>query len=108
MTQRAEIAIAALFVGVGLAGMPLEPAKIVLSIVLCAAIAAFGVRFIAALAMLATVAVGYLQHGELRIALLVAAALVGIAARFAQSRPRAATAAAAAGALIGTGFLLFG
>lgn len=108
MTQRAEIAAAALFVGVGLAGMPLEPVKILLSIILCAAIAALGARFIAALAMLATVAVGYLQHGELRIALLVAAVLVGIAARFAQSRPRAATVVAAACAVIGTGFLLFG
>lgn len=108
MTQRAEIAIAALFVGVGLAGMPLEPWRIVLSLVLCAAIASIGGRFIAALAFIATIAIGFLQHHELRVSLLLAGALVGLCARFSESRPRATTTLAFLGALTGTAFLLFG
>lgn len=101
MTQRVEICIASLFVGVGLAGMPLEPWWILVSIVLCLIVAMVSGRFIAALALLTTLAVGWLQHHEFRVSLLIGAAVVGICARFAQSRPKIATTLAVAGVVAG-------
>ncbi len=108
MTERVEIAVGALFLGVGLAGMPLEPLPILASILLCAVVAVIGGRFIAAGALIATVAVGFLQHHEFRISLLIAAAFVGLFARYAEARPRAATVLAAACAILGVGFLFLG
>ncbi|HEV7180856.1 MAG TPA: hypothetical protein VGN11_13370 [Candidatus Baltobacteraceae bacterium] len=108
MTQRIEIGIGALFLGVGLAGMPLEPWRILLSILVCAVVSVAGGKFIAPLALALTALVGWLQHGELRVTVIAGAALLGIGARYAQSRPKAATALAAAGAIIGTGFLFLG
>ena len=107
MTERIEICIAALFIGVGLAGLPLQPWSILLSIVLCAIVAAVGGRFIAALALLATLAVGWLQHHEFRVSFFVGAAIVGLCARFAQSRPKAATTLAVASVVAGFAALFF-
>ena len=107
MNERVEICIAALFVGVGLAGMPLEPLWILVSIVLCGIVAVVSGRFIAALALLTTLAVGWLQHHELRISLFAGAAIVGLCARFAQSRPKAATTLAVAGVVAGFAALFF-
>jgi len=101
VTQRVEICIAALFAGVGLAGMPLQPLWILVSILLCAVVAVVSARFIAALALLTTLAVGWLQHHEFRISLLIGAAIVGICARIAQSRPKIATTLAVAGVVVG-------
>ncbi|MEO9171171.1 MAG: hypothetical protein ABI282_03870 [Candidatus Baltobacteraceae bacterium] len=108
MVQRFEIMAGALFIGVGLAGMPLEPRGIALSLTIAVVLAFTGQRFIGAIAMPATIGMGWLQHGQLRVALLAAGVLVGIFARFAESRPRMATALAAAGAVAGTAVLLFG
>ncbi len=87
--------------------MPLEPLRVVLAIAICAVLLLLG-RFVAPGALAATLVAGWIQHGQFRITLLVAAAIVGALARYVQSRPKAATALMAAGAIIGTGFLLFG
>ena len=104
---RLELAGAAFFLGVGLAGLPLEPLRLLAALLVCGAIVYSG-KFIAAAALVATIAAGWLQHGELRLTLLVAAALLGIAVRFTSTHAKTTTALAAACAVIGAAFLFRG
>ncbi len=107
MSARVEIAIAAFFLAVGVAGPPLEPIRILIALLVCAA-GAYSARFIAATSFLAVILAGWLQHGQLRIALLICAALLGIAVRLWGSIPRAASIVAAMSALLGTAWLFLG
>jgi hypothetical protein len=107
MTARIEIAIAAFFLAVGIAGPPLDPLRIAGALVICAAVA-FSTRFIAATAFVAVVLAGWLQHGHYRIALLVAAALLGVVVRFWGTTPRAASIICAASAVTGLVWLFLG
>ncbi|MDQ2865362.1 MAG: hypothetical protein M3R51_03995 [Candidatus Eremiobacteraeota bacterium] len=108
MNRRYEIAIAAFFAGVGFAGMPLEPLRMLLAAALCTAAVLFARRFMAASALAATLAAGYAQHGQLRIVLLAAAALVGLSTLLVASRPRAAVIFAVISAVVSSAFLLRG
>lgn len=107
MTAAAEIAVATFFLAVGAAGPPLEPLRILLAAVVCAAVWRAG-RFVGAIAMAATILAGWLQHGELRLSLLATGTALGAAAHFLYRRPRAATALMAIGAIAGLGLLFFG
>jgi len=107
MKPRYEIAIAAFFLAVGVAGPPLEPLRILAALLVCAAVA-FSGRYVAAASLVAVVAGGWLQHQQFRLTLLAAAALLGIAVRFWGAAPRAASAIAAASALTGLAFLFLG
>ena len=104
-TPAVKIAIAVFFLGVGLAGPPLQPLSIFAALLICAALGTIGGRYVAAMALAALVAVGFLQHHTFRVIVLAGAAIVGLAARYAEARPRAATMLAAAGAIVGTAFL---
>jgi len=95
MNLRIEIAIAAFFLAVGMAGPPLDPLRIIGALVICATIA-LGRRFIAASAFVAVVLSGWLQHGHLRLTLLGSAAVLGIAVRLWGHSPRAVSIIAAA------------
>lgn len=107
MTARIEIALGAFFLAVGIAGPPLDPLRIAGALAICAA-AALGTRFIAAITFVAVVLAGWLQHTHFRIALLVAAALLGIAVRFWGTSPRGATIICAASAVTGVVWLFLG
>jgi hypothetical protein len=104
MTARIEIAIAALFLAVGVAGPPLEPLRILGAAAICAAIPISG-KYDAAIALVAVVAAGWLQHGEIRLAVLAAAAALGLTVMITRRRPRAASAIAAVSAIAGLLFL---
>lgn len=90
MKLRVQICAAAFVVGVALAGLPLSPLGILEALAVCAVAAAVSGRFIAGTALLATLASGWLQHHQFRITLMVASALIGIVARYAElrSKPR--------------------
>ena len=90
MTQNREIALAAFVLAVGLAGRPFDPLHIIGAAVLCGALV-FSRKFIAAAAFLAVILAGWLQHGEFRITVLVAAAALGLAVRFAGATARGRT-----------------
>ncbi len=107
LTPQVEIAFGTVFLMIGLAGPPLEGWRILIALVLATIVARSG-KFVGGVAMLATIVGGYAQHQELRVALLVGAALVGVASHFGYRRPRAATTIAAASAVAGTAWLFFG
>ncbi|HVA29251.1 MAG TPA: hypothetical protein VNF68_13805 [Candidatus Baltobacteraceae bacterium] len=107
MSARIEIAIAAFFLAVGVAGPPLEPVRILVALLVCAA-GAYNARFMAATSFLAVILAGWLQHGQLRLALLACAALLGIAVRLWGTMPRAVSIIAAASALLGMAWLFLG
>ncbi len=107
MTPQIEISIAAFFLAVGMAGTPLEAIGIFAAAVICALVTRSG-KFVGALAMVATIAGGYLQHHEFRLSLLIAATALGVAAHLLYRRPRATTALMALSAVTGLAFLFFG
>lgn len=107
MTPQLEIAVGVFFLAIGSAGPPLEPLRIALAALLCVAVWRSG-RFAGALAMLVTIAGGFLQHGQFRLTTLFAAAIVGIATHFFYRRPRAATAIMGVSAVAGIALLFFG
>ena len=102
-----EIAIGTVFLAVGLAGPPLEPLRILLSLLLALAVWRAG-KFVGAIALLAVVAGGFAQHEHFRIAVLIGAAAIGVAAHFLYRRPRAATVLMATSAVAGTAYLFLG
>ena len=73
-----------------MAGLPLEPLRMLGAMAICAVVAV-NTRFAGALAMLAVIFGGWLQHGVFRITLVAAAALLGICIRL-RPTPRAAIA----------------
>jgi len=107
VSARVEIAIAAFFLAIGVAGPPLEPLRIFGALVVCGAVA-LSTRFIAATSFIAVILCGWLQHGHLRITLLAAASLLGIAVRFWGRGPRGATIICALCAVTGVAFLFLG
>ncbi|MDE2483564.1 MAG: hypothetical protein KGN02_15415 [bacterium] len=107
LTARIELAVGACVLAIGLAGPPLEPLRMLAAAICCAAIVA-SARFVAALALIATILAGFLQHEQLRLTLLAAAALLGIAIYAIRGRERATTALAAACAVVGVAFLFLG
>lgn len=107
MTPQTEIAIAAFFLSIGMAGTPLEALGILLGALVCAVVTRSG-KFVGALAMVATIASGYLQHHQFRVSLLIAGTALGVAAHLLYRRPRATTALMALAAVTGLAFLFFG
>ena len=107
LSVRIELAVGACILAIGLAGPPLEPLRILAAILCCAAVVASG-RFTAAIALAATILAGFFQHMELRVTLLAAGALLGVAVHALRGRERATTALAAACALVGIVFLFLG
>jgi hypothetical protein len=102
-----EIAIGTVFLAIGLAGPPLEPLRILLSFLLGVAVWRAG-KFVGAISLLAVVAGGFAQHQHFRIAVIVGAAAIGVAAHFSYKNPRAATIIMAASAVVGTAYLFLG
>jgi hypothetical protein len=107
MSESMKISVAALFLCVGVAGLPLEPLRILAAIAVCSAVLVSR-RFAAALSLVAVILGGWLQHGQFRLGLLAAAALLGIAVRFWGPNPRAATAIMAISAVTATAWLVLG
>ncbi len=102
-----ELALGACVLAIGLAGPPLEPLRMIGALAVCASIVALP-RFAAALALAAPIVAGYLQHGELRLTLLAASALLGIGVWALRGRTTATTALATASAVVGIVFLFLG
>jgi hypothetical protein len=102
-----EIAIGTVFLAVGLAGPPLEPLRILLSLLLAVMVWRAG-KFVGALSLLAVVAGGFAQHEHFRIAVLIGAAAIGVTAHFFHKRPRVATIVMAVSAVAGTAYLFLG
>ena len=107
LTPQIEIAIGTIFLMIGLAGPPLEGWGIAIALVLAVLVSCSG-KFIGGVALLATVVGGYAQHHELRLALLVGAALVGVAAHLGYRRARVSTAIAAVSAVCAVIWLFLG
>ena len=107
MTPQLEIAIGAFFLAVGTAGPPLELPRVLLALVICAALSRTG-KFIGSLALVATIVCAWLQHGQFRLTSLFAAAALGILAHLFYRSGRAATIIMAISALTGLAFLFLG
>jgi hypothetical protein len=101
---RIDVAIAALFLAVGVAGPPLEPLRILAAALLAGGVVAAG-RYYAAVALVAVIAGGWLQHGKVRLALLAVAAILAIATHATRNKPLASGAIAAGSAATGLAFL---
>ncbi len=104
MTPQLEIAIAAFFLAIGTAGVPLQPLRIAIAALLCLAVWRSG-KFVGSLAMLAVIACSYLQHNTFRLTSLIAAALLGVLAHFLYRRQYASTAIMAISVVVGLAFL---
>lgn len=105
--ERVATAGAAFFLAVGVAGPPLDAVRVLGALAICAIVALSG-RFIAAGAFVAVLLAGWLQHGHLRLALLAAAAALGIVVRVWGAKPRAAIVIALAATATGTAWLFLG
>ena len=107
ITPQLEIAVGTFFLAVGLAGPPLEPLRILAALALAVLVWRSG-KFVGGVAMLATIVGGYAQHQQLRVSVLIAGAIMGVAAHMLYKRPRAATVLMALSAVAGTAFLFLG
>lgn len=107
MIARFRIPLGAFALAVGIAGPPLEPLRVLAALAICAVTAA-NRRFIAALSLVAIALGGWLQHGQLRLALLAAAVLYAVAIRVTAGLPRASTMLMAIALATGVLWLLLG
>lgn len=113
MTQLTAVALAALFLGIGLAGEPLEPWRALIAAALLAlCLAAFGRRHTALVlflvGFLGVIVTCVLQRGTAYPGTLIVALALGALAASSWGRKMAPAAIATLGAVIGSGLFFIG